>query len=148
MMDSADSAADQLRAIDAGTSAGERIGLRNRPHDVLFGIVAGTVLGAMLAVVVFVFPAHTPWLTGPSSLVFGLAVGLLGTAYRVRRSGTSRITAVRYRAGFFPGILIYAAGVVVVLLDIPLPVPLWIAWVVATALPMIIASSLPVSRER
>jgi uncharacterized membrane protein YoaK (UPF0700 family) len=111
----------------------------------------------MLAVVVFIYPTRSVWLIGPSTVLYGVGIGVVGAIYRMRRKGTSRITARRYRVGFFSTMSLYAIGVVLsVVLDAQnaaLPLWFWLPYIVATALPMVVSSSLrlPVSggsRER
>ena len=141
-------AAEQLHAIDAGSSAGDEIGRAGRTHDALYGSGVGLLIAAMLAVVVFVYPTKSPWLIGPSTVLYGVGIGVVGAVYRMRRNGTSRIAARRYRIGFLTTIGLYAIGVVLSVLGLGLPLWFWIPLIVATALPLVIASNLPASRDR
>jgi peptidoglycan/LPS O-acetylase OafA/YrhL len=140
-------AAEQLRAVDAGATAGNEIGRAGRTHDALYGSAVGVLIAAMLAVVVFVYPTHAPWLIGPSTLLYGVGIGVVGAVYRMRRNGTSRVTAQRYKVGFLSTISLYAIGVVLSVLSVSLPLWFWIPYIVATALPMLIASNLRPARE-
>ena len=140
-------AAEQLRAVNAGATAGNEIGRAGRTHDALYGSAVGVLIAAMLAVVVFVYPTHAPWLIGPSTVLYGVGIGVVGAVYRMRRNGTSRITAQRYKVGFLLTISLYAIGVVLSVLDLTLPIWVWIPYIVATALPMLIASNLRPARE-
>jgi peptidoglycan/LPS O-acetylase OafA/YrhL len=140
-------AAEQLRAVDAGATAGNEIGRAGRTHDALYGSAVGVLIAAMLAVVVFVYPTHDFWLIGPSTVLYGVGIGVVGAIYRMRRNGTSRITAQRYKIGFFSTISLYAIGVVLSVLSVSLPPWFWIPYIVATALPMLIASNLRPARE-
>jgi peptidoglycan/LPS O-acetylase OafA/YrhL len=148
MTDKTSNAADQLRAIHAGSKAGIDIGRSSRPHDALYGTVVGVLIAAMLAVVVFVYPTGVVWLIGPSTVLYGVGIGVIGAVYRMRRKGTSRITAARYRVGFFTTISLYAIGVVLSVLGIGLPLAFWLIYIVATACPLVITSNLVVPRER
>jgi peptidoglycan/LPS O-acetylase OafA/YrhL len=152
MNKNASAAAEQLRAVDAGSTAGNEIGRAGKTHDALYGTTIGVLIAAMLAVVVFVYPTHALWLVGPSTVLYGVGVGVLGAVYRMRRKGTSRITAQRYRVGFFSTMALYVIGVALsVVLDArsaALPPWFWLPYVVVTALPMVIASTLGVPRER
>ena len=148
MNENMSSAAEQLRAVDAGSSAGTDIGRESRVHDALYGTAVGLLIAAMLAVVVFVYPTHAPWLIGPSTVLYGVGIGVVAAIYRMRRKGTSRITAQRYRIGFLVTISLYAIGVVLSVLELTLPIWFWIPYIVATALPMVIASNLGAPRDR
>jgi peptidoglycan/LPS O-acetylase OafA/YrhL len=148
MNENTSSAAEQLRAVDAGSSVGIDIGRAAKVHDALYGTAVGVLIAGMLAVVVFVYPTRAPWLIGPSTVLYGVGIGVVGAIYRMRRRGTSRITAQRYRIGFFVTISLYAIGVVLSVLSLLLPVWFWIPYIVATALPMVIASNLGAPRDR
>lgn len=117
-------------------------------HDALYGSAVGILIAAMLAVVVFVYPTAQPWLIGPSTVAYGVGIGVVGAIYRMRRRGTSRITARRYRVGFLFTIALYALGVILSVSELQLPFWFWLSLVVLTALPMVIASNLGESRER
>jgi peptidoglycan/LPS O-acetylase OafA/YrhL len=148
MNENTSSAAEQLRAVDAGSNVGIDIGRAGKPHDALYGTAVGVLIAGMLAVVVFVYPTGAPWLIGPSTVLYGVGIGVVGAIYRMRRKGTSRITAQRYRIGFFVTIFLYAIGVVLSVLSLSLPAWFWIPYIVATALPMVIASILGTPRDR
>jgi peptidoglycan/LPS O-acetylase OafA/YrhL len=148
MSENTSSPAEQLRAVQAGDSAGIDIGRAGRVHDRLYGSAVGVLIAAMLAVVVFIYPTGDLWLVGPSTVLYGVGIGVVGAIYRMRRRGTSRITALRYRVGFFVTISLYAIGVVTSVLRLELPVAFWLSYIVATALPMVIASNLGVRRDR
>jgi peptidoglycan/LPS O-acetylase OafA/YrhL len=148
MNENTSSAAEQLRAVDAGSSVGIDIGRAGKLHDALYGTAVGVLIAGMLAVVVFVYPTGAPWLIGPSTVLYGVGIGVVGAIYRLRRKGTSRITAQRYRIGFFVTIFLYAIGVVLSVLGLLLPVWFWIPYIIATALPMVIASNLGAPRDR
>ncbi len=148
MNEKTSSAAEQLRAVDAGSSAGIDIGRAGQVHDALYGTAVGVLIAGMLAVVVFVYPTHAPWLIGPSTVLYGVGIGVVAAIYRMRRKGTSRITAQRYRIGFLVTISLYAIGVVLSVLELTLPIWFWIPYIVATALPMVIASNLGAPRDR
>jgi peptidoglycan/LPS O-acetylase OafA/YrhL len=148
MNEKTSSAAEQLRAVDAGSSAGIDIGRAGRVHDALYGTAVGVLIAGMLAVVVFVYPTHAPWLIGPSTVLYGVGIGVAAAIYRLRRRGTSRITAQRYRIGFLVTISLYAVGVILSVLELTLPIWFWVPYVVVTALPMVIAPNLGVPRDR
>jgi peptidoglycan/LPS O-acetylase OafA/YrhL len=148
MNENTSSAAEQLSAVDAGSTVGIGIGRASRVHDALYGTAVGALIAAMLAVVVFIYPTGELWLIGPSTVLYGVGIGVVGAIYRMRRAGTSRITAHRYRVGFFVTISLYAAGVVLSVIRLQLPVWFWVPFIVATALPMVIASNLPISHDR
>jgi peptidoglycan/LPS O-acetylase OafA/YrhL len=148
MNESTSSAAEQLNAIDAGAAAGIQIGRAGKVHDALYGTAIGILVAAMLAVVIFVYPTGVPWLIGPSTVLYGVGIGVVGAIYRMRRNGTSRITAGRYRVSFLITICLYAVGIVLSVLNWNLPTWFWIPYIVATALPMAIASNLAAPRER
>jgi len=148
MNENTSSAAEQLRAVDAGSSAGIDIGRASKVHDALYGTAVGVLIAGMLAVVVFVYPTRAPWLVGPSTVLYGVGIGVVGGIYRLRRKGTSRITAQRYRVGFLLTMSLYAIGVVLSVLGLALPLWFWIPYIVATALPMAIASNLGAPRDR
>ena len=147
MNENTSTAAEQLRAVDAGSTAGNQIGRAGRTHDALYGTAVGVLIAAMLAVVVFIYPTKSPWLIGPSTVLYGVGIGVVGAVYRMRRNGTSRITAKRYRAGFFTTISLYAIGVVLSVLGFGLPLWFWVPYIVVTALPMVIASNLRPARD-
>jgi hypothetical protein len=142
MSDEPSSLAEQMRAVRAGSNVGVAIGRDGRAPDSIFGATLGILMAGMLAVVVFAFPAHPPWLVGPLTVLYGVGAGVASAIYRQRMSRTSRITGLRYRVGFSVTALLYGVGVVVTLLGLPIPTWLWIAYIIATALPMLIASSL------
>jgi peptidoglycan/LPS O-acetylase OafA/YrhL len=148
MNENTSTAAEQLNAVDAGSTAGIEIGRASRISDALYGSAVGVLIAAMLAVVVFIYPTGHPWLIAPSTVLYGIGIGVVGAVYRMRRAGTSRITAYRYRVGFLVTISLYAVGVVVSVLWRELPLWLWLPYIVATALPLVIASNLPVSHDR
>jgi hypothetical protein len=148
MNENTSTAAEQLSAIDAGSMAGIGIGRASRVHDALYGSAVALLIAAMLAVVVFIYPTGDLWLIGPSTVVYGVGIGVVGAIYRMRRAGTSRITAYRYRLGFFVTISLYAVGVVLSVVRLELPLWFWLPYIVATALPLVIASNLPVSHDR
>jgi hypothetical protein len=147
MNENVSSAAEQLRAIDAGSLAGRDIGRAGRVHDALYGSAVGLLIAAMLAVVVFIYPTRQPWLIGPSTVLYGVGIGVAAAVYRMRRKGTSRVTAVRYRIGFLFTISLYAVGVVLSVFDRELPLWFWLPFIVATALPMVITSNLGAPRD-
>jgi peptidoglycan/LPS O-acetylase OafA/YrhL len=122
MNENASSAAEQLRAV-------------------------GLLIAAMLAVVVFIYPTRQPWLIGPSTVLYGVGIGVAAAVYRMRRKGTSRVTALRYRIGFLFTISLYAVGVVLSVFDRELPLWFWLPFIVATALPMVITSNLGAPRD-
>ncbi len=148
------SAAEQLRAVDAGASAGTGIGRSGRVHDAIYGSAVGALVAAMLAVVVFIYPTRELWLIVPSTVLYGVGIGVASAVYRIRRPGTSRVTAKRYRVSFLITISLYAIGVVLSVLSVlsvigvGLVLWFWIPYIVATALPMVIASNLGMPRER
>jgi peptidoglycan/LPS O-acetylase OafA/YrhL len=148
MNDHTGTAAEQLRAVNDGSAAGNEIGRAGRTHDALFGSAVGVLIAAMLAVVVFVYPTKQLWLIGPSTVLYGVGIGVVGAIYRMRRNGTSRITARRYKIGFFTTISLYAIGVVLSVLGLALPLWVWIPYIVVTALPMVLTSTLGRHRER
>ncbi len=148
MDENLDRAVEQLRAIDAGSSAGLDIGRASRTHDALYGAAVGVLIAAMLAVVVFIFPAKQAWLIGPSTVLYGVGIGVIAAIYRMHRRSTSRLTARRYRAGFFTTISMYAVGVVLSLFGPGLPLWFWLPYVVATALPLVITSTPSAPRDR
>jgi peptidoglycan/LPS O-acetylase OafA/YrhL len=148
MNENTSSPAEQLRAVRAGTIAGSDIGRASRVHDRLYGSAVGVLIAAMLAVVVFVYPTEDVWLIGPSTVVYGVGIGVVGAIYRMRRKGTSRITARRYRVGFLVTISLYAVGVVLSVVRLELPLIFWLPFIVATALPLVVASNLGATRER
>jgi hypothetical protein len=148
MNENTSSAAEQLRAVQAGDTVGIDIGRASRVHDALYGTAVGILIAAMLAVVVFIYPTEDLWLIGPSTGLYGVGIGVVGAIYRMRRAGTSRITAYRYRAGFFITIGLYAVGVVLSVLRLDLPLWFWLPYIIATALPLVIASNLPASHVR
>ena len=148
MKDNTSTAAEQLSAVDAGATAGNEIGRAGRTHDALYGSAVGVLIAAMLAVVVFIYPTHDVWFIGPSTVLYGVGIGVVGAVYRMRRNGTSRITAQRYKVGFFSTISLYAIGVVLSVLTLSLPIWFWIPYIVATALPLAMSSTLRPSRER
>jgi peptidoglycan/LPS O-acetylase OafA/YrhL len=148
MNETTGNAAEQLSAVRTGDSAGVEIGRAGRLHDALYGTAVGVLIAAMLAVVVFVYPTAQLWLIGPSTVVYGVAIGVLGAVYRMRRNGTSRITALRYRVGFFTSIGLYAIGVVLSVIGLELPLWFWLPYLVATALPLVITSTLGTARDR
>jgi len=148
MNENTSTATEQLSAIDAGSIAGMGIGRASRVHDALYGSAVAALIAAMLAVVVFIYPTGDLWLIGPSTVVYGVGVGVVGAIYRMRRAGTSRITAYRYRLGFFVTISLYAVGVVLSVIRLEPPLWFWLSYIVATALPLVIASNLPVSHDR
>jgi hypothetical protein len=148
MNENTTSAEEQLRAVHAGSSAGIDIGRASRLHDALYGTAVGILIAAMLAVVVFIYPTGVLWLIGPSTVLYGVGIGVVGAIYRMRRKGTSRITAARYRVGFFTTISLYAIGVVLSVLGLDLPLGFWLPYIVATALPLVIASNLGSPRDR
>jgi peptidoglycan/LPS O-acetylase OafA/YrhL len=139
--DETSTAAEQLRAIDVGSSAGNEIGRAGQTHDALYGSAVGVLIAAMLAVVVFIYPTHAPWLIVPSTLLYGVGIGVVGAIYRMRRNGTSRLTAQRYTVGFFFSISLYAIGVVLSVLGLGLTLWFWLPYLVATALPLVISST-------
>jgi peptidoglycan/LPS O-acetylase OafA/YrhL len=141
-------AAEQLRAVEAGSSAGVEIGHAGRVYDSLYGAAVGVLIAAMLAVVVFIYPTHVLWLIVPSTVLYGVGIGVASAIYRRRRKGTSRITGRRYRVGFLITISLYGIGVALSVLGISFPVSFWVPYIVATALPMLIASSLRLPRDR
>jgi peptidoglycan/LPS O-acetylase OafA/YrhL len=138
------SAAEQLRAVETGSSAGLEIGRAGRVHDSLYGVAVGVLVAAMLAVVVYVYPTRQPWLIGPSTVLYGVGIGVAAGIYRQRRKGTSRVTGRRYRIGFLITIVLYGIGVALTVLGLALPNWFWIPYIAATALPLVIASSLRV----
>jgi peptidoglycan/LPS O-acetylase OafA/YrhL len=148
MNDNTTSAAEQLRAIDAGSTAGIGIGRAGKVHDALYGTAVGVLIAGMLAVVVFVYPTHVPWLIGPSTVLYGVGIGVAAAIYRMRRKGTSRLTAQRYRIGFLGTISLYAIGVVLSVLGLALSIWFWVPYIVVTSLPMVIASNLAMPRDR
>jgi peptidoglycan/LPS O-acetylase OafA/YrhL len=148
MNENTSSAAEQLRAVHAGSRVGIDIGRAGRVQDALYGTAVGVLIAGMLAVVVFVYPTRVPWLIVPSTVLYGVGIGVTGAIYRMRRKGTSRISAKRYRIGFLVTISLYAIGVVLSVLGLALPVWFWIPFIVATALPMVITSNLGVPRDR
>jgi peptidoglycan/LPS O-acetylase OafA/YrhL len=148
MKDNTSTAAEQLRAIDTGATAGNEIGRAGRTHDALYGSAVGVLIAAMLAVVVFIYPTRELWLIGPSTVLYGVGIGVAGAIYRMRRNGTSRTTAQRYKVGFFSTISLYAIGVVLSVLGLSLPLWFWLPYIVATALPLVVASNLRLTRDR
>ena len=144
MTESTSTAAEQLRAIGAGSTAGIEIGRAGRMHDSLYGIAVGVLVAGMLAVVVYVYPTQQPWVIGPSTILYGIGIGAIGVIYRQRRKGTSRVTARRYRTGFLITISLYSIGVGLSVLSLALADWFWIPYIGATALPLVIASILPV----
>ena len=96
----------------------------------------------MLAVVVYVYPTRQPWLVVPSTVLYGVGIGVAAAIYRQRRNGTSRITGQRYRVGFLITISLYGIGVVLSVLGLGLSGWFWIPYIVGTALPLAVASSL------
>jgi peptidoglycan/LPS O-acetylase OafA/YrhL len=141
-------AAEQLRAVNAGASAGTDIGRSGHVHDAIYGSAVGALIAAMLAVVVFIYPTREPWLIGPSTVLYGVGIGVAAAIYRMRRRGTSRVTAMRYRVSFLVTMSLYAIGVVLGVVGLALPLWFWVPYIVATALPMVIASNLGMPRER
>ncbi len=141
-------AAQQLRAIQTGDSAGREIGRAGRLHDSLYGAAVGVFVEAMVAALVFIFPTSQPWLVGPSTVVFGVGVGVAAAIYRMHRTATSRGTARRYRIGFLATMSLYAIGAVLRVVEVALPLWFWIPLIVSTAVPITIASVLGASRDR
>ena len=74
MNDNTSSAAEQLSAVDAGSTAGIGIGRASRVHDALYGTAVGLLIAAMLAVVVFIYPTADVWLIGPSTVLYGVGI--------------------------------------------------------------------------
>ena len=137
-------AVEQLRAVESGSSAGIEIGRAGHAHDRMYGIAIGVLIAAMLAVVVYIYPTKQPWLIVPSTVLYGVGIGVAAAIYRQRRNGTSRVTGHRYRIGFLVTISFYAVGVVLSVLDLGLPGWAWVPYIIVTALPLVIASSLRV----
>jgi peptidoglycan/LPS O-acetylase OafA/YrhL len=148
MDETTSSAAEQLSAVHTGESAGTAIGGANRTHDALYGAAVGVLVATMLAIVVFVYPTSEPWLIGPSTVIYGVGIGVIGAIYRMRGRGTSRITAQRYRVGFLLTMSFYGIGVLLAVIGLGLPLWFWIGYILATAVPMTIASMPGVPRER
>lgn len=148
MNENSSTAAEQLRAVEMGSAAGTQIGRAGRVHDSIYGASIGALIAAMLAVVVYIYPTRQPWLIVPSTVLYGVGIGVAAAIYRQRRNGTSRITGRRYRLAFLITISLYGIGVVLSVfgpaLGLVLPTWFWVAYIVATALPLIIASSLRV----
>ncbi len=127
---------DQLLVAQSALSAGDRISHGAELRGAIFRAAIGVLIAAMLAVVVYVYPAHVAWLTVVSTLLFGVAIGLAIVLYRRGRIASSRGSTRGYVIASAGSLGLYVVGVLLSASEAVTGSGFWIPYILLTAFPL------------